>query len=71
MTKRAERLGEFLEKDGWGVFGEYERCPKCNDTRSGKYCSVCGTKLLTEEKEQVLDLLERALVYATLSTRKK
>jgi len=64
MTKRAERLGEFLEAKEWGVFETHEFCPVCKLDRFGKFCNECGTKLIQSNREHVLAMLEEGIKYA-------
>jgi hypothetical protein len=70
MTRRAERLAEFLTNAGWEVFNTYHKgfCKECCSLVTfGKFCQECGTKALdngNDEENDVLDFLENALKYA-------
>lgn len=69
-SKEAKKLGDFLDKNGWGVWNEDEldkHCPSkcdrlfdCNES----YCSVCGKKLVAGEDKDTLKFLVTALKYA-------
>uniref|UniRef100_A0A6M3JP81 Uncharacterized protein n=1 Tax=viral metagenome TaxID=1070528 RepID=A0A6M3JP81_9ZZZZ len=69
MSKRAERLGRFLEDDlGWYVFEVSYRCKKCGhrSSFSDNYCAHCGGKMVAdrEEPKEIVDQLEEAIAYA-------
>jgi predicted amidophosphoribosyltransferase len=67
MTRRAERLAEFLTNAGWEVYADIGKvCPKCGHEDSwANYCPQCGKKMpeVTSEND-ALDFLENALKYA-------
>jgi hypothetical protein len=69
MTKRAERLAEFLTNAGWEVYADIGHvCSKCGHEDSwANYCSNCGTKMPKDEKtteDESLVFLENAIKYA-------
>ena len=68
--KQAQRLGDFLTKAGWSVWGmdtTVVKCHKCGRDCETKYCPDCGTKLEGTE-EPTLSVLEKALDYALRDT---
>ncbi len=71
MTKRAERLAEFLTNAGWEVYADIGQvCPKCGhlDDRFSwaNYCPHCGKKMPKEAvaEDDGLVFLENAIKYA-------
>lgn len=66
MTKRAERLGAYLEAFGWNVYGHSTRCPNCHAPNFDcSFCGKCGVELpLKDMKKEALAELEGAIQYA-------
>lgn len=76
MTKRAERLAEFLENAGWTVFDEepVSTCRNCgHSSEYGKYCSNCGKKMPGAENHdaETYEFLESAIKYALKREKKQ
>jgi predicted amidophosphoribosyltransferase len=67
MTKRAERLGKFLENEGWSVYENMKVCVKCKSQTStfNSYCGRCGGKLVADasHRKTVNDQMEKAIKY--------
>jgi len=61
-TKRAQRLGKFLEKElGWSVYSNSVECPNGHIVYEGKFCSECGAKLKQIRDTNSDDQLELAI----------
>lgn len=69
MTKRARRLAEYLENNGWETHSRGKQCVKCEAwdySSCDKFCRECGAKMpeVCADREQAICELEDAIAYA-------
>ena len=69
MSRRAERLGAYLERRDWTIFEANDKCDKCGRITgfadSARFCQHCAAPLKRDQhRAHVLKGLEGAIKYA-------